>query len=287
MTPAFAVSLDGKKLQPEEAAAVLGIRVYQTRSGSSAFELVVSDPDLKWQEKPTFTECKEVKIELGVPGKLKKIFDGEVTAWRTELERAGPTVLVLRGMDRAHRMMRAKKTKTYAGASPIDCAKQIAAQHGLSAKTRPGSPAPVKMFRFQANQTDYEFLSSMAELEGYMFWVEDSELHFERPELSDHSDVEFAYGEDLKTFQPVANFRKPPASVEVGAWDVSGKGEITGKAKTGDELWSVPGGKPGASVAKFTSSRPELSLIESRVGTQEHADTVAKAALTWRSMEFI
>jgi outer membrane protein OmpA-like peptidoglycan-associated protein/phage protein D len=287
LKPDFAVHLDGNRLQGEEAAAILGIRVFQTRAGASAFEIVVSDPDLAWQSKPTFTDCKEVKIELGVPGKLKKIFDGEVTAWRTELERAGPTVLVLRGMDRAHRMMRAKKTKTYAGASPIDCAKQIAAQYGLTAKTRPGSPEPVKMFRFQANQTDHEFLSSMAELEGYMFWVDGSELHFERPELSDDSDVEFSFGEDLKTFQPVANFRKPPASVEVGAWDVSGKAEITGKAKTGDELWSVPGGKPGAKVAKFTSTKPEISLVESRVGTQEHADTVAKAALTRRAMEFI
>src|SRR5437588_6195370 len=139
MKPDFAVYFDGTKLGPEEAAAVIGIRVFQTRFGASAFEIVVSDQDLKWQGKPTFTDCKEVKIELGTPGKLKKVFDGEVTAWRTELERAGPTVLVLRGMDRAHRMMRAKKTKTYAGASPIDCAKQIASQHGMSAKTPPGS----------------------------------------------------------------------------------------------------------------------------------------------------
>ena len=83
MKPDFAVYLDGTKLQGEEAAAVIGIRVFQTRFGASAFEIVVSDQDLKWQGKPTFTECKEVKIELGVPGKLKKVFDGEVTAWRT------------------------------------------------------------------------------------------------------------------------------------------------------------------------------------------------------------
>ena len=287
LKPEFAVHLDGNKLQGAEAAAILGIRVFQTRSGASAFELVVSDPDLAWQAKPTFTECKEVKIELGVPGKLKKIFDGEVTAWRTELERSGPTVLVLRGLDRSHRLMRARKTKTYASASPIDCAKEIASQYGLTAKTRAGAPDPVKMFRFQANQTDFEFLAAMAELEGYMFWIDGSELHFERPELSDSADAEFSFGEDLKTFLPVANFRKPPASVEVGAWDVSGKAEITGKAKTGDELWSVPGGKPGASVAKFTSTKTAVSLVESRVGTQQHADTVAKAALTRRAMEFI
>jgi len=283
----FALHLDGNKLQGEEAAAVLGIRVFQTRSGASAFEVVVSDPELKWQGKPTFTECKEVKIELGPVGKLKKVFHGEVTAWRTELERSGPSVLVLRGLDRSHRLMRARKTRTYADATPIDCAKQIAADYGLTAKTRDGSPAPVKMFRFQASQTDFEFLRGMADLEGYMFWIDGSELHFERPAISSTDDAEFTLGEDVNTFLPVANFRKPPAEVRVGAWDVSGKAELTGKAKTGDELWSVPGGKPGAELAKFTSSKPGISLVESQVGTQEHADTVAKAALTRRAMEFI
>src|SRR5437868_13634471 len=104
----FAVHLDGNKLQGEEAGAILGIRVFQTRSGASAFEIIVSDPELKWQAKPTFTDCKEVKIELGSPGKLKKVFDGEGTAWRTELERPGPTVLDGRVLDRSHRRMRSR-----------------------------------------------------------------------------------------------------------------------------------------------------------------------------------
>ncbi|HEX9604031.1 MAG TPA: hypothetical protein VF973_09800, partial [Myxococcales bacterium] len=99
----FNVYLDGTKLDGETKAAISGVRVYLTHSGASAFEIVVDDPLLRWQAKPTFTECKEVQIELGIPGKMKKVFDGEVTAWRTELERSGPTVMVLRGLDRSHR----------------------------------------------------------------------------------------------------------------------------------------------------------------------------------------
>src|SRR5260370_15810635 len=215
MKPDFAVYLDGNKLEGEEASAIMGIRVFQTRFGASAFEIMVSGQDLKWQGKPTFTECKEVKIELGVPGKLKKVFDGEVTAWRTEWERSGPTVLVLRGMDRSHRLMRGQKTETYKNATPMDCVQKIAGKHGLTARTKAGSPAPVKMFRFQANQTDFEFLRAMADLEGYMFWVEAKELHFERIEMSSSDDAGFSFGEDLKTFLPSANFRRPATSVEV------------------------------------------------------------------------
>src|SRR5713101_1874218 len=278
----FNVYLDGAT-----KAAISGVRVYLTHSGASAFEIVVDDPELRWQDKPTFTECREVKIELGIPGKMKKVFDGEVTAWRTELERSGPTVLVLRGLDRSHRLMRGHKTKTYAQASPIDCAQQIASAAGLSAKTSAGQPAPVKTFRIQANESDFNFLRKMPDLEGYLFYVEGSDLHFERPTLSSNDDVTVTYGEDLKTFLPVANFRRPAAKVEVGAWDSGGKAALTGKAKPGDELWSVPGGKPGADVAKFQGTKASLGIVESQVASQEHADTVAKAALTRRSLEFL
>ncbi len=283
----FNVYLDGTKLDGATKAAISGVRVYLTHSGASAFEIVVDDPELRWQDKPTFTECREVKIELGIPGKMKKVFDGEVTAWRTELERSGPTVLVLRGLDRSHRLMRGHKTKTYAEASPIDCAQQIASAAGLSAKTSAGQPAPVKTYRIQANESDFNFLRKMADLEGYLFYVDGSDLHFERPTLSSNDDVTVTYGEDLKTFLPVANFRRPAAKVEVGAWDSGGKAALTGKAKPGDELWSVPGGKPGADVAKFQGTKASLGIVESQVATQEHADTVAKAALTKRSLEFL
>src|SRR5438105_6100133 len=286
MKPDFNVYLDGNKLDGEAKGAISGIRVYLTQNGASAFEIVVDDGELKWQGKPTFTDCKEVKIELGVPGKMKQVFDGEVTAWRTELERNGPTVMVLRGMDRAHRLMRGQKTKTYANASPIDCAQQIASGAGLTAKTTAGQPAPVKMFRFQANESDFSFLKKMADLEGYLFYVQGSDLHFERPTLSSTDDVTVTFGEDLKTFLPVANFRRPTKEVEVGAWDSAGKAALTGKAKLGDELWTVPGGQPGADLAKFQSTKPKISITESQVGTQEHADTVAQAALTKRNIEF-
>jgi uncharacterized protein len=287
MVAEFDVYLDGTKLDGAAKAAISGIRVYQTRSGASAFELVVDDPDLRWQAKPTFTECKEVKIELGVPGKMKKVFDGEVTAWRTELERAGPTVMVVRGLDRAHRLMRGHKTKTYAEASPLDCAQQIASAAGLTAKTSAGQPAPIKTFRLQANESDYHFLRRLADLEGYLFYVDGTELHFERPTISSKDDLTLTFGEDVKTFLPVANFRRPAALVEVGGWDSSAKSGLKGKAQPGDELWTVPGGKPGAKMAKFQGTTPKLGIVEAQVASQEHADTVAKAALTKRNLQFL
>jgi uncharacterized protein len=281
------VYFDGSKLAGAARAALSAVHVFQTRTGASAFELVVSDPQLEWADDPTFTDCKEIRIELGVPGKMKIVFDGEVTAWRHELERRGPTVLVVRGLDRSHRLMRAHKTRTYASATPLDCARKIAQEAGLTAKCAGGQPAPISAYRTQANETDFTFLRKLADLEGYLFYVDASDLHFERPTLSSTDDVELTYGEDLKTFLPVANFRKTAAQVETFGWDAAAKAPLTGTAAPGDELWSVPGGQPGALAAKFQQTKPKISVVHPEICTQAHADTLAKAALTRRNLEFL
>ena len=120
--PDYAIFLDGTKLDPEAMASVAAIRVFQTRNGASAFEIVVSDPQLIWQGKATFADAKEVKIQLGQTGKLKTVFEGDATAWRTELLRDGPTVFVIRGLDKSHLLMRGTKTRTYTDQTPLSLA---------------------------------------------------------------------------------------------------------------------------------------------------------------------
>jgi len=96
---------------------VLGIRVFQTRSGSSAFELVVSIPTSNGRKKPTFTDCKEVKIEVGRPRKLKKVFDARSCLAHRSWSAPGRPSWPARNGPLA-RLMRTKRTKTYANASP-------------------------------------------------------------------------------------------------------------------------------------------------------------------------
>jgi hypothetical protein len=73
----------------------------------------------------------------------------------------------------------------------------------------------------------------------------------------------------------------------VGAWDDAGKAAVTARARPGDELWSVPGGKSGAQLAKFQATKPKIALDDPDVRTQDHAETIAKAALTRRNLEFL
>src|SRR4051812_37046356 len=99
LKPDVGVYLDGKKLAPEVAAYVDAVRVYLHAEAACTFEIVINNHDGKWTEAPLFYDAREVEIKMGYEGQLKSVFKGEVTAWRTELEREGPDVLVVRGMD--------------------------------------------------------------------------------------------------------------------------------------------------------------------------------------------
>src|SRR4051794_39963239 len=112
LKPDVGVYLDGKKLDPEVAAYVDAVRVFLHAEAACTFEIYINNKNGKWTEAPLFYDAREVEIRMGYEGQLKPVFKGEVTAWRSELEREGPDVLVIRGMDRSHRLMRAPKTRT-------------------------------------------------------------------------------------------------------------------------------------------------------------------------------
>jgi len=118
-----------------------------------------------------------------------------------------------------------------------------------------------------------------------MFWSRGG-APLRRPSFSDSSDAEFSFGNDLKAFLPWRNFRKRRRSPSSGAWDVSGKAEMHRQGKDRRRALVGPRRQGRREVGQVQLPKPELSLVESQVGTQEHAEG-AKAALTRRAMEFI
>jgi hypothetical protein len=58
---------DGKQLKARRLRRSSASASSRRASAASAFEIVIWIPSCLLAGKPTFTECKEVKIELGVP----------------------------------------------------------------------------------------------------------------------------------------------------------------------------------------------------------------------------
>jgi uncharacterized protein len=133
LKPDYVIKLDGTRLEPKVCQDIQGIRVFQSRRKASSFEIILQDHEAKWSDADLFFAGREIEIEMGWVGALTPLFKGEITAWRTELEREGNSSLVVRGMDKSHRLMRGTKTRTYKDMTATDIVSQIAGDYGLSA----------------------------------------------------------------------------------------------------------------------------------------------------------
>jgi len=102
-----------------------------------------------------------------------------------------------------------------------------------------------------------EFLRSLAELEGYMFWVEGT-THFERPELSDSSDagVSFARPQGLPAGGEFPQAVDLPRSGRLGRLV---KAEITARQRPATSSGRSPEARQARSWPGFSSTKPELS----------------------------
>ncbi len=198
------------------------------------------------------------------------IFKGEVVGIEPIFAVGGEARVIVRALDRMHRLLRGRKSRTFERQRDSDIVAAIAKENGLV-------PAPdveddVRYDHvFQHNQTDLEFLRTRAARIGYEVLVDDTRLVFRRrlaPRV-------LALGCDgsadvpLRAFHPRLSSAQQVTKVTVRGWDPERKEEIVGVASV-RRLAPSRGAVVG--IAVELGAWPMLSTAE-----QSHA--VAKAML--------
>jgi hypothetical protein len=151
-------------------------------------------------------QAQTVEIKAGgqEEGSEKGIlFKGEIVALEPTYRAQGDSRVLIRAFSKMHRMLRAKKSKTYQSMSDQDVVSQIVGAYSLQAECG-NDPKITHEHLYQHNQSDLEFLRLRAARIGYVVWVEDRTLHFDKPKLDVDSGIVFDIHEPgehhLKTF---------------------------------------------------------------------------------------
>src|SRR3954447_16187591 len=183
-TNAFRIEVDGSLLATEVSAALLEASVEDELNLPDAFELVFRDPLRSVIAAGTFAIGKGIKIAVvseAAPGGAP-IFDGEITALEAELDR-DRSLAIVRGLDRAHRLQRGTNTETHLDVTYGDIVGKVAQRRGLQ-KGNGGANTVVHEAVVQWNQTDWEFLTTLAAEIGHEIVVADTKLHLREPTQS-------------------------------------------------------------------------------------------------------
>lgn len=203
---------------------------------------------------------------------------GEVTSLEVEIEATGSYVVV-RGYDKAHRLHRGRKARSWTQQTDSDIATEIAGEAGLTPNVdQSGSAHP---YMVQPGISNWDFLVARATEIGFDLRAADGELHFKKPGEADSGPSagslartltkgQIVYGENLLSFRSRVSAVDQVSSVEVRAWDPKTKTAIVGTAS---------GGTTSASVGLDPASSGEGAFVRAdrHFAAPDSAETAATA----------
>jgi uncharacterized protein len=234
-------------------------------------------------------QAQAVEIKLGGTSEgsdKATIFKGEIVAIEPTYRAQGDSKVVIRAFSKMHRMLRAKKSKTYQSMSDQDIVSQIVGPYSLQAQCG-SDPKITHEHLYQHNQSDLEFIRVRAARLGFEVWCEDTKLYFDKPKLDVDSgitlDINEAGEHHLKTFAARLTSANVLKKVTVRGWDPTKKQEIVGDASS--ESSSL--GASDAVSASGDLGKSETFTVDHPIFSVDEAKAIAKAKLGAANMSYI
>src|SRR5206468_1749407 len=118
----------------------------------------------------------ELSISAGAPNSTdtEKLITGEITSIEADCHEL-VIYTIVRGYEKAHRLQRARRTRTFVEMTDADIARKVAKDAGLKIGTIDSTSATHKHIS-QVAQTDWEFLKQRAREIGYEVGVTQGEF---------------------------------------------------------------------------------------------------------------
>lgn len=179
-------------------------------------------------------------VEITPPGGLieKPLVKGEITAISGDYDSTGNRIH-MRGYDISHRLHRGRKTRTFVNVTDSDIVRRVASAAGIDIGSI-DQTTTTHDFVSQANQSDWDFLKARAKAIGYVFYVQEGLLYFNKPtdsatapgegNLMETVEYTLVYGRDLIEWRPRLNSAEQVSQVEVRGWDRENKRELVSQA---------------------------------------------------------
>ncbi len=229
-----------------------------------------------------FTIGQELEIKCGEPA--VSIYKGEIVGFEGMWKGGQPTKLLIRGMNKMHRLLRKRKSVTYTEKNDEAILKEVVKDGELTLKWEHKTAITYKHV-YQHNQTDLEFLRTRAARLGCHVWCVGSDIFVKEPNFGDSSGKKLNVDKtnDLKAFTPRINSAPVVSKVTVRGWNPETKELITGDASAVKSAL----GTQGAVEACGKLGKEETFTVDHPIWSAEEAKAIAKARLRDLNLQFI
>ena len=167
--------------------------------GSDTCTLTIKDPDFIFIEDNIFIDEASVYLRHGFNEDADRFeFKGYISAIDITFPEDGSPTLTITCFDNSHLMNRRKNERSWDNVTRADVVSKIAAEYGFTCSIEPNYSFPLQDTISQSNQTDIEFLESLAkkEREPFMCKLDGNTLIYRKKGLLQTAVAELGY----KTF---------------------------------------------------------------------------------------
>ncbi|MFK0735061.1 MAG: phage late control D family protein [Gloeotrichia echinulata GP01] len=203
---------------------------------------------------------------MGYDKDLKTVMVGEITGLEPEFSQDTTPMLVVRGHDLRHRLLRGRQTKSFTQMKDSDIVSQIANGKGLMPKVE---DTKVKLeYVLQHNQTDWEFLQERAARIGYEVAVDNTTLYFRPHDNAKSKVLTLTYKEDLQEFLPRLSTMNQVYQVKVQGWLPKEKKTVVARAGAGKEGKKMGGEISGAKEVQKAFGISSHTIVNQSVSSR-------------------
>jgi phage protein D/phage baseplate assembly protein gpV len=265
-TNSLLVEVTGIALAADVAAMLAYAYVDDSRNVPDMFVLRFRDPDRVVLQKAHITIGAKVtiKVQTAEPTGPQPLLIGEVTAIEMEVDSTG-TVTEVRGLDVTHRLFRGRRVAAYPNMTVTDVVRQVVQKAGLTPGTidpTPGVGGDADTQISQCNESDWEFLSRLADLVGAQINVPDGKsVDFKMPVKPDAAPdtgaksttnpLVLEVGRNLTALRIGLSAAEQVPSVQASGWDPGHKQELTATATPSTAGTEAAGIKPTELAGAF------------------------------------
>ena len=215
------VSADGVKL--DDTIGIVSVEISKTINKIPTARIVVEDGDMSTMDFPlsdggTFKPGTEIKIGAGYDQGEETIFQGIIVKHGVKINGDNYARLIVECQDKAVAMTVGRNNANYVDSKDSDIISKLIGGHsGLSSDVASTTTTHKELVQYYC--TDWDFLLSRAEMNGFLVIVEDGKVSVKAPEVSQSSVLSVTYGQDLMEFDAAIDARSQLASVKATAWD--------------------------------------------------------------------
>jgi phage protein D len=230
------------------------------------------------------------EIEVKIGDDLTSIYKGEIVGLEATYRGTDKAKLLIRAMNRLHRLLRHRKSVTFTDKTDQQILQQVVNDAGLTLEWKHENSIAYKHV-YQHNQTDLEFLRTRAGRMGCHIWCVGTTVHVKQPVLQGNPIAKLVLSESVDAKEGAAvkvfNVRLSSAGivkkVTVRGWNPETKDLIIGDSSAQNSQL----GSQNAVAGSGTLGGEETFTVDHPIWSKEEAVALAKARLVDLSLTYM